>query len=254
MLIFVPVSGKKQSIGNKPQRYRAQPNLDVQSTSPEENVPSYMRSTSASAKKERPVSAASVSVAFPQTPRRRSSFGQTQSTLDLRSTALDDDSSSEENMQRSLKGRRRSSSHDRRGGTNGLPLNGLVTQSERDLTKVTKVRVKTTVASPNQSPNTKEPSLNNQPKPRTKMKTTTMIIGGSADEPVGPLQDVVRAPLNWQLVDSTVVQLQKASDDLVQLYKRISLDYEMEDSERAQMLQKLAFTAGISQQVCNISF
>merc|ERR550532_572495 len=54
-----PVSGKKQSIGNKPQRYRAQPNLDVQSTSPEENVPSYMRSTSASAKKERPVSAAS---------------------------------------------------------------------------------------------------------------------------------------------------------------------------------------------------
>ena len=81
-----------------------------------------------------------------------------------------------------------------------------------------------------------------------------MIIGGSADEPVGPLQDVVRAPLNWQLVDSTVVQLQKASDDLVQLYKRISLDYEMEDSERAQMLQKLAFTAGISQQVCNISF
>ena len=77
-----------------------------------------------------------------------------------------------------------------------------------------------------------------------------MIIGGSAEEPVGPLQDVVRAPLNWQLVDSTVVQLQKASDDLVQLYKRISLDYEMEDSERAQMLQKLAFTAGISQQVC----
>ena len=107
------VSGKKQSIGNKPQRYRAQPNLDVQSTSPEENVPSYMRSTSASAKKERPVSAASASVQFPQTPRRRSSFGQTQSTLDLRSTALDDDSSSEENMQRSLKGRRRSSSHDR---------------------------------------------------------------------------------------------------------------------------------------------
>ena len=62
---------------------------------------------------------------------------------------------------------------------------------------------------------------------------------------------MVRAPLNWQLVDSTVVQLQKASDDLVQLYKRISLDYEMEDSERAQMLQKLAFTAGISQQVNN---
>ena len=45
-------------------------------------------------------------------------------------------------MQRSLKGRRRSSSHDRRAGTNGLPINGLVTQSERDLTKVTKVSLK----------------------------------------------------------------------------------------------------------------
>lgn len=107
------VSGKKPSTGSKPQRYRAQQNLDVQSTSPEENVPSYMRSTSSSAKKERPASAAS-SAAFPQA-RRRSSFGQTQSTLDLRTAALDDDSSSEENMQRSInKGRRRSSSHDRR--------------------------------------------------------------------------------------------------------------------------------------------
>ena len=77
------------------------------------------------------------------------------------------------------------------------------------------------------------------------MKTTTMIITGSDQDNV---QDVVRAPLNWQLVDQTVIQLQKASDDLVQLYKRISLDYEMEDSERAQMLQKLALMAGISQQ------
>ena len=77
-------------------------------------------------------------------------------------------------MQRSLKGRRRSSSHDRRAGTNGLPINGLVTQSERDLTKVTKVRVKTDQLS---TPNTKD-----QPKPRTKMKTTTMIITGGSDQ------------------------------------------------------------------------
>ena len=40
----------------------------------------------------------------------------------------------------------------------------------------------------------------------------------------------------------------QASDDLVQLYKRISLDYDMEDRERAQMLQKLGFMAGKSQQ------
>lgn len=45
-----------------------------------------------------------------------------------------------------------------------------------------------------------------------------------------------------------MMQLQKASDDLVQLYKRISLDYDMEDKERAKMLQKLAFMAGVSQQ------
>ena len=62
------------------------------------------------------------------------------------------------------------------------------------------------------------------------------------------LSDVVRAPLSWQLVDQTVANLQKSSDDLVQLYKRISLDYEMEDKERAKMLQKLAFMAGVSQQ------
>ena len=91
-----------------------------------------------------------------------------------------------------------------------------------------------------------QPHLITQPpqlKPRTKMKTTTMIVSSDSN-----LEDVVRAPLNWQLVEQTIGQLQKASDDLVQLYKRISLDYEMEDSDRAKMLQKLAFMAGASQQ------
>merc|ERR1719273_2902479 len=73
------------------------------------------------------------------------------------------------------------------------------------------------------------------------MKTTTMILTSEEN-------DVVRAPLNWQLVEQTISQLQKSSDDLVQLYKRISLDYDMEDSDRAKMLQKLAFMAGVSQQ------
>ena len=63
-----------------------------------------------------------------------------------------------------------------------------------------------------------------------------------------PETDVVRAPLNWQLVEQTISQLQKSSDDLVQLYKRISLDYDMEDGDRAKMLQKLAYMAGVSQQ------
>ena len=121
------VSGKKSSSSGSPSkqqpRYRQQQQqqqqqnqqhqqqIEVHSTSPEENVPSYMRSTSASAKKERPVSAASIATF--NTPRRRPSFGQTQSQLDLRTAASDEDSSSEENLQRS-KNRRRSSSHDRR--------------------------------------------------------------------------------------------------------------------------------------------
>ena len=139
-----------------------------------------------------------------------------------------------------------------------------VTQSERDLTRVTKVRVRTNanlapstathaavasvsgggpVSGGSSAMLTKENSSNSQPqfKPRTKMKTTTMILTSEEN-------DVVRAPLNWQLVEQTISQLQKSSDDLVQLYKRISLDYDMEDGDRAKMLQKLAFMAGVSQQ------
>ena len=157
--------------------------------------------------------------------------------------------------------------------TNGhLPRE--VTQSERDLTKVTKVRVRSTNAKEmmnngptiTMTPSSSMMQMNSTPslmtpqgaasfKPRAKMKTTTMII--TKDDSISssvtkldanPNIDVVRDPLNWQLVDQTVNQLQKASDDLVQLYKRISLDYDMEDKERAKMLQKLAFSAGVSQQ------
>ena len=160
--------------------------------------------------------------------------------------------------------------------TNGhLPRE--VTQSERDLTKVTKVRVRSNTNAKDQMMmmnNGGPPTITMTPsgsmtsvsggmtpqgahfKPRAKMKTTTMII--TKDDSMGVSSprgvdapnsniDVVRNPLNWQLVDQTVHQLQKASDDLVQLYKRISLDYDMEDKERAKMLQKLAFSAGVSQ-------
>jgi len=215
-----------------------------------------MRSTSASTKKERPVSSASLMLI---NPRRRSSIGQTQSQLDLRTVAVasDEDSSSEENLKRSNKNRRRSSSHDRRGSltTNGhLPRE--VTQSERDLTKVTKVRVRTNNAKDQQQQLMSTSSSTGAIfKPRTKMKTTTMIINQEVVDLTKETKisttnnvDVVRAPLNWQLVDQTASQLQKASDDLVQLYKRISLDYDMEDRERAQMLQKLGYMAGKSQQ------
>ena len=70
VLILILVSGKKSLVKQQhQQRYRpqqAQP--EIQSTSPEENVPSYMRSTSSSTKKERPISAVP---ALMSTPRRR---------------------------------------------------------------------------------------------------------------------------------------------------------------------------------------
>ena len=104
-------------MGQPVQHQQQQPEVGLQSTSPEENVPSYMRSTSASTKKERPVSSASLMLI---NPRRRSSIGQTQSQLDLRTVAVasDEDTSSEENLKRSNKNRRRSSSHDRRYAKN----------------------------------------------------------------------------------------------------------------------------------------
>ena len=136
------------------------------------------------------------------------------------------------------------------GSTTNLTLSGHGSQpqshsrSERDLTKVTKVRVRT---------GSKEESNSN--KQRAKMKTTTMIVndGGSSSvtsgEFAGPTTvDVVRAPLNWQLAESTAQALQVASDNLVQLYKRISLDYELEESQRIEFLQRLASSAGVSQQ------
>ena len=39
----------------------------------------------------------------------------------------------------------------------------------------------------------------------------------------------IRAPLNLQLADLTAVALARASSDLVQLYKRISLDHDLEE-------------------------
>jgi hypothetical protein len=65
--------------------------------------------------------------------------------------------------------------------------------------------------------------------------------------PVGMSVDVVRAPLNWQLTESTALALQQAADNLVQLYKRISLDYDLEESTRAEFLQRLAAAAGSAQ-------
>ena len=98
--------------------------------------------------------------------------------------------------------------------TNGhLPRE--VTQSERDLTKVTKVRVRTNNAKDQQQQLMSTSSSTGAIfKPRTKMKTTTMIINQDVVETSKETKsnvDVVRAPLNWQLVDQTASQLQKVN-------------------------------------------
>ncbi|XP_059095788.1 mitogen-activated protein kinase-binding protein 1-like isoform X3 [Tigriopus californicus] len=257
-----------KSSSSKMTRRISRENLSLTVSPSSDSIPSYMKSTSASSKKERPVGAVA-----PQNGKRRSSVssvGGAQSIGDLRQIIkVDDDSSSEEtNRDSSSHSRRRSNSQDRRGGTlersprnrmggsisnlssSGSPSHpsvaGNLSRSERDLTKVTKVRVRS-------SPKEDSVTVNQPPRQRTKMKTTTMIV----NEPIStstssPMShrgdiDVVRAPLNWQLAEATAKSLQLASDNLVQLYKRISLDYDLEETQRTELLRALAGSAGSAQ-------
>ena len=59
---------------------------------------------------------------------------------------------------------------------------------------------------------------------------------------------MVHEPLDWKLVEQTNMSLQQTSDNLVQLYKRISLDHSLQENMRIQFLQKLVITADIAQQ------
>ncbi|TRY77805.1 hypothetical protein TCAL_14383 [Tigriopus californicus] len=180
-----------KSSSSKMTRGISRENLSLTVSPSSDSIPSYMKSTSASSKKERPVGAVA-----PQNGKRRSSVssvGGAQSIGDLRQIIkVDDDSSSEETN-------RDSSSHS--GGeaiakTAAVGLWSEVPQLisiERDLTKVTKVRVRS-------SPKEDSVTLNQPPRQRTKMKTTTMIV----NEPIStstssPMShrgdiDVVRAP------------------------------------------------------------
>jgi len=76
------------------------------------------------------------------------------------------------------------------------------------------------------------------------MKTTTMIVSG--DVPQGPV-DVLHAPLDWRLVEQTRSSLQEASDNLIQLYKRISLDHSLDEGLRHRFLQDLVTSADVGQ-------
>ena len=168
-------------------------------------------------------------------------------------------------------------------------------RSERDLTKVTKVRVRPNTLTKDEigSTNSMNSTTSNSVlKPRPKMKTTTMIINDASlpanhsqdvlhhrsmyhhptqignfwfQMPIRSryqilaqflqilkmfilISDVVHEPLDWKLVEQTNMALQQASDNLVQLYKRISLDHSLQENMRIQFLQKLVITADIAQQ------
>ena len=171
--------------------------------------------------------------------------------------------------------------------------NGNIARSERDLTKVTKVRVRPNTITKDDlgQPDMNASASNAVLKQRPKMKTTTMIINDAGlpanhvakekQRPSFPTQignknigvlvlcavpfsaayrskvltinifdliDVVHEPLDWRLVEQTNMALQQASDNLVQLYKRISLDHSLQENMRIQFLQKLVITADIAQQ------
>lgn len=243
-----------------------------------DGVPSYMRSTSSSTKKSLSSVPMSPSTQY-QHPQlsgylanrnlaNRAMIGQAQSTSDIRQAIEDEDSSSDDDTSSLNPTRRRSSSHDRRNSTSRMNNvqrnklgNGNIARSERDLTKVTKVRVRpNSITKDDIGPSDINPSASNAMlKQRPKMKTTTMIIN-DAGLPANhvakekqrhsfPTQiDVVHEPLDWRLVEQTNMALQQASDNLVQLYKRISLDHSLQENMRIQFLQKLVITADIAQQ------
>ena len=59
--------------------------------------------------------------------------------------------------------------------------------------------------------------------------------------------DVLHAPLDWRLVEQTRSSLQEASDNLIQLYKRISLDHSLDEGLRHRFLQDLVTSADVAQ-------
>ena len=188
------------SMGRAPSRGELRPR-SVTETESDRDLPSYMRSTSASSKKEK-LTGGPVAVAVPgERSRRRSITGHTQSQGDLRRIAGDlQDTSSEEDASWT---KHRAASTDRRhlGDRQGGPGRA---KSERDLSRVARVNLgggsssRDGVATPVQ-------------KARAKMKTTTIISNDGAvvvkhPEPQYSARgteavDVTRAPLSRQLAE-----------------------------------------------------
>jgi len=58
--------------------------------------------------------------------------------------------------------------------------------------------------------------------------------------------DVTRAPLSKQLAERCGAKMQEAADDLVKLYKRISLDDDLDDTLRGELLSQLSAGASLT--------
>eukprot|EP00092_Neocalanus_flemingeri_P048721 GFUD01055708.1.p1 GENE.GFUD01055708.1~~GFUD01055708.1.p1 ORF type:complete len:275 (-),score=58.93 GFUD01055708.1:24-848(-) len=202
------------------------------------DLPSYMRSTSASIKKEK-----LVVTGPPERTRRRSVTHHTQSQNDLRRIDRDADSSSEEDSWT----KNRSSSQDRRVNQDNVRTVPSRAKSERDLSRVARVNVS---ASARDVSSGGSGSSNPGQRQRTKMKTTTIISNDGAmvvnpPEPQYAVRgteavDVTRAPLSRQLAQRCGAKMQEAADDLVKLYKRVSLDDDLDDTLRGELLSQLS--------------
>ena len=202
--------------------------------------------------------------------RRRSSSGHTQSQGDLRRISGDlQDTSSEEDASWS---KHRAASTDRRllGERQGGPGRA---KSERDLSRVARVNL-------GNGAGAREGGATPVQKARAKMKTTTIISNDGAvvvkhPEPQFSARgteavDVTRAPLSRHLAEVSIIlrvsvkcedqisgfnfvclqrcgaKMQEAADDLVKLYKRISLDDDLDDTLRGQLLSQLSAGAGLT--------
>ena len=184
------------SLGRQPSKNDLRPKSVTDDS--DRDLPSYMRSTSASVKKEKLVSPG------PERVRRRSVSQYTQSQQDLRIEREEETSSEDDG-----RGKKRSSSTDRRGRES--PGRGSLAnraKSERDLSRVAKVKVAGQVRS---EVGAMQPQQMGGQRMRTKMKTTTIISTDGAmvvSQPPGTPQysvkgteavDVTRAPLSRQL-------------------------------------------------------
>ena len=181
---------------------------------------------------------------------------------DLRRLDQEEETSSEDDG----RGKKRSSSTDRRGREGDGRGLAARARSERDLSSVTaKVKVGGQVRGPEVAP---QPAPG--PRMRTKMRTTTIISTDGemvVSQPSAPQYsvkgteavDVTRAPLSRQLAQVSGgfflevylpdpqrcgAKLQDAADDLVKLYKRVSLDDDLDDALRSELLSQLSAGAG----------